>query len=169
MTIDLNVAKCQTYSNQKLFGLCDEPSPIEKPAFIDEKNGAKWIAVVVNEHKFEVTFTAIDHCIEILRKDGNKDKRCDGVLTYGTNIIFVELKQISGLGNDWVKVAEKQLRTTIAHFKNSEEAQIYTSKKAYIANSEHPKSKESQARRMEQFFIDTHGYVLRIENRIVLE
>lgn len=54
-----------------------------------------------NEEKFSVTFTAIDHCIETLRADGSMDKRCDGVLTYGTTVIFVELKERGGKGNGW--------------------------------------------------------------------
>ena len=46
--------------------------------------------------------------------------------------------------------------------------QRITKKKAYIANSEKPKFRESQKRRMDEFLTDT-GYVLRIENRIILD
>ncbi|SFE96730.1 hypothetical protein SAMN05518672_11372 [Chitinophaga sp. CF118] len=168
MSIEFNAVNCQTHSNKKLFGLCDDPPPKKNPAYIDESDGAKWVAVVVNDDQYTTTFTAIDNCIEMKRKNETMDKRCDGVLTYDSNVIFVELKERGAIGNMWVKDAEKQLRTSISYFEDTDESEGYRRKKAYIANSEHPKFKESQTRRMEQFLTDT-GYVLRIENRIVLE
>ena len=168
MSIDFSLAKCQTHSNKKLFGLCDDPSPARNPAYIDEKDGKKWIAVVVNESDYNTTFTAIDNCIETKRTDGSMDNRCDGVLTFNSSVIFVELKERSAIGNAWVKDAEVQLKASISYFKKTEQAENFTAKKAYIANSERPKFKESQARRMEQFQRDTE-YVLRIKNRIILQ
>jgi len=167
MSINFNVTKCQTHSDKKKFGLCDDPSPAKNPAYIDEIDGSKWIAVVENENRYSATFIAIDNCIEIKRPDDTMDKRCDGVLTYNSTIIFVELKERGALGSAWVKDAEKQLRASISYFEDTDGAEDYTSKKAYIANSEHPKFKESQSRRMDQFLTDT-GYVLRIVNRITL-
>jgi hypothetical protein len=168
MSIDFKVARCQTNSDKKKFGLCDDPPPASNPAYIDENDGAKWIAVVENDERYSVSFTAIDNCIEIKRADGKMDKRCDGVLTYDANIIFVELKERGALGSAWVKDAEIQLRTTIAYFEKTDDAEEFSHKKAYIANSEHPRFKESQIRRMEQFLTDT-GYILRVENRIKLQ
>jgi hypothetical protein len=168
MSVNFSEAKCQTHSNRKLFGLCDDLSPASNPAYIDETDGAKWIAVIENEDRYDVTFTAVDNCITINRPDGKPAKRCDGVLTYNSTVTFIELKQRGANGNAWVNDAEKQLRTTIGYFELEDDAEYYTKKKAYIANSEHPKFKESQTRRMEQFFDDT-GYVLRIENRIILQ
>jgi hypothetical protein len=165
MRINFKAVDCQTSSNKKLFGLCDDPPPATSPAYIDEEDGARWIAVVENEYLYSVIFTAIDNCIEIRRDDGKMDKRCDGVLTYGTNVIFVELKVRGALGSAWVKDAEMQLKTTISYFEKTEDAEEYLHKKAYIANSEHPKFKASQTSRMDKFFDDT-GYVLRVENRI---
>ena len=167
MSVDFFVAKCQETSNKKICGLCDNPPPSNTIAYLDETDGTKWIAVVHNENREDVTFTAIDKCIFILRENGKDAKRCDGMLTYNDVVIFVELKQKSPLGNDWVKQGEEQLRETINYFEKEIIAQSFTTKKAYIANSEHPKFKTSQARRMEQFLEDT-GYVLRIENRIKL-
>jgi hypothetical protein len=165
--IDFNVAACQTKSSRKKFGLCDDPPPARIPAYIDENNGKKWIAVVVNEQLKEVTFTAIDNCIEIRKPDNTMHKRCDGFLTYDDNVIFVELKARGAMGNLWVKDGEAQLRTSIGHFMVTDDADNYTEKKAYIANSQRPKFKQTQAQRMNKFLKDT-GYVLRIENRIIL-
>ena len=80
----------------------------------------------------------------------------------------MELKERDEKGNKWVKDAEKQLRSTINYFEKSEEAENYKIKKAYIANRDKPKFKESQKERMDQFFLET-GYVLRIENRIIID
>lgn len=158
---------CQTYSSRKIFGLCDDPPPAENPAYIDEFEGAKWIAVVENEELHDVTFTAIDHCIVIDRPDGKPAKKCDGLLSYNSTVIFVELKQQDTNRKEWIKEGEKQLRTTIGYFEQEDVAETFNNKQAYIANSDRPKFIETQAGRMNQFFTDT-GYVLRIVNRIKL-
>ena len=68
MEIDFFNSQCQSVSNKKRFGLCDEQDDKE-PAYLDERNGAKWIAVVENDELKEVHFIAIDYCIEIWRDD----------------------------------------------------------------------------------------------------
>jgi hypothetical protein len=165
--IKFTEAQCLSQSSEKLFGLCDDPLPAKNPAYIDETNGRKWIAVVVNEDRHIVRFIAIDHCIHIQREDGKQAKRCDGTLTYEETIILVELKSRGAEGNAWVKDAEEQLRASIVHVSNSDIADDFPLKKAYIANSEHPKFKDSQQGRMDKFFLETN-YVLRIENRIII-
>jgi hypothetical protein len=167
MIIDYFVARCQTHSSRPLFGLCDDPAPATNRAYISEDNGGSWIAIVENENRFNVTFTAIDHCIDIRRPDRTMAHRCDGLLTYNTTAILVELKQQGGLGNQWVIQAESQLRESIVYFEREDESNKFTTKRAYIANSEHPKFKETQMQRMERFFNDTE-YVLQIVNRIKL-
>ncbi len=168
MSVNFNETACQVNTDKKLFGICDDTPPPHKPAYIDEQDGKKWIAVVVNDDRHTVTFTAIDHCIKMIREDGKPAKQCDGLLTYNDTVIFIELKESNKKGNDWVKEAEKQLKTTIHYFESSAKAINVLKKKAYIANRKHPRFKENQSRRMNQFLIDT-GYVLRIENRIVLD
>ncbi|MBC7555022.1 MAG: hypothetical protein H7257_13720 [Taibaiella sp.] len=168
MSIDFFTARCSGSSDKRIFGLCDKAHPAKEPAYIDEDNGKDWIAVIENNNRETVQFIAVDHCIDLLKVDGKMDSRCDGMLYYNTTVIFVELKERSGLGNEWVKDGEKQLRATIKHFEQEAEAVNYTFKKAYIANSGHPKFKTTQAGRMEQFLADT-GYVLRIENRIAID
>src|ERR1700733_5706873 len=145
MSLNFFKNSCQGTSDHKLFGLCDDPPPSHDPAYLDEYNGAKWIAIVNNEYRSNITFTAIDNCIEILRSDGKAAQRCDGMLTFGDTVIFVELKERSASGNEWVKDAEKQLMTTISYFEKTEEAEEYPLKKAYIANNQHPKFKATQA------------------------
>lgn len=167
MSLNFMDAGCQTHSSRKKFGLCDDPPPAINPAYIDEANGAKWIAVVINEYEYCCTFTAVDNCIDVRKTNGKPDKRCEGILSYNDTVIFVELKQRGAYGTDWVKTAEEQIRITVGHFELTDAAAEFTKKKAYIANSEQPKFKESQTNRMEKFAEET-GYILRIVNRIVL-
>lgn len=160
-------AKCQTVTTGEKFGICDDPPPFQNPAYLDTDDGRKWIAVVINEEKKEVTFTAIDHCIELKDDRARMLSRCDGALTFDSTVIFVELKERDSKGVGWIKDAEKQLRSTIYHFEKNDESDDYKAKVAYIANSQKPKSRDSQRDRMSKFFEDT-GYVLRIERRINL-
>ena len=166
MIINFFVNRCKDQTNRKLFGLCDD-RPNQR-AYLDENDGTKWIAVVVNESLFNVIFTAIDNCIETKRSDGKMDKRCDGFLVYESTIIFVELKEIGGFSSNWVQDGEQQIRSSLKYFEITSEAENYSIKKAYIANNEHPKARTSQAVRMDRFLNET-GYILRIENRIILE
>ncbi len=154
-------------SSKSSFGLCDKPSPSTEPAYLDEENGADWIAVVDNYYKYIAYFTGIDNQILLRKDNGQMDSRCDGVLSYHDVIIFVELKQRAQLGSDWIIDAELQLRATISHFEASEYAEHFKIKKAYAANSEHPKFRTNQSQRMDRFYNDT-GYIFRIENRIAL-
>ena len=168
MEIDFFNSQCKSVSNKKLFGLCDEQDNKE-PAYLDEENGAKWIAVVENEELKEIHFIAIDNCIDIWRDEVRKemDNRCDGMLWYEATIVFVELKDRESKKdkNAWVEEGEKQLRRTIEYFEKTEQSGKFTEKRAYIANKAHPKFKGSQLVRMKRFQEET-GYTLRIENRI---
>jgi hypothetical protein len=155
-------------SCKKRFGVCDTPPPPSEKAYIDEDNGKDWIAVVENHDKKSISFVPIDNCIELRRPDNTMDNRCDGLLYYDTTIIFVELKNATSKGNDWIVHADKQLRATIGHFEISSHDKSIERKRAYIANSAKPRFRSSQAERMERFLSDT-GYVLRIENRIVVD
>jgi hypothetical protein len=168
MEIDFFNSQCQFVSNKKRFGLCDEQDN-KNPAYLDERNEDKWIAVVENEELKEVHFIAIDYCIDIWRDKEKKemDNRSDGMLWYETSIVFVELKdRVSKKNtNAWVKDGEKQLKRTIEYFEKTEQSNRFTEKRAYIANKAHPTFKESQLQRMKSFKQET-GYTLRIENRI---
>ena len=162
MRVNFSKAKCQDNSNKKIFGLCDD-KPGQR-AYLDEEDGSKWIAVVINDDRYKTTFTAVDHCLDLKRDDGKMAKRCDGFLSYKSTVIFVELKERDALGNAWVTDGEKQLRSSLKFFEAANYSLQFTVKKAYIANSQHPKFKVSQLRRMEQFLDDT-GFVLRIEKK----
>lgn len=164
MSINFFDANCQSQTNQPKFGLCDDPNKDKDPAYIDTDDCSKWIAIVENNQKIEVIFTAIDNCIEILRSDGTMDNRCDGMLTYNKHIIFVELKE-RNFRNSWVVKGEEQLKNTISVFIANHDLAIYKSKKAYIANNKKPNFQSSQSERMARFEAET-GFRLIIQNTI---
>lgn len=151
-------------SSKRRFGVCDTPESEEK-AYIAEKQGENWIAVVDNFYEAKVNFIPIDHCIDLRKSDGKLDSRCDGCLFYEKTIIFVELKDRSSKGVQWIKDVELQLRSTIRYFEEEGQSEEFIVKKAYIANCAKPRFRSGQAVRMESFFADTK-YVLRIENTI---
>ena len=165
MSINFFDANCQSQTNQPKFGLCDDPPPLENPAYIDTVDCSKWIAIVENTQEIEVIFTAIDNCIEILRSNGEKENRCDGMLTYNNHIIFVELKTRKSENSKWVGKGEEQLKNTINVFIANHDLEIYKSKKAYIANNKKPNFQSSQITRMDKFKDET-GFRLIIQNTI---
>lgn len=165
MSINFFDENCQNKTDYPRFGLCDEPSPSNTPAYIDinETNQeAKWIAIVENPNKIEVTFTAIDNCIKIEESDG---KRCDGMLTHQDSIIFVELKERSYRNSDWINEGEKQIENTINIFSNNHDISKYRSKRAYIANRKKPKFPYTHKEKMQRFKNKT-GFRLNIQNII---
>jgi hypothetical protein len=165
MSINFFKSTCQSQTNQYKFGLCDDPN--EDPAYIDIDidDCSKWIAIVENNQEIEVIFTAIDNCIEILRSNGEKENRCDGMLTYNNHLIFVELKERKSKNRDWCGDGENQLRKTINVFIANHDLAIYKSKKAYIANSRKPNFQSSQSERMDRFKDET-DFRLIIRNTI---
>ncbi|MFO0052746.1 MAG: hypothetical protein ACLBM4_22730 [Dolichospermum sp.] len=165
MSINFFDTNCQSQTNQPKFGLCDDPPPSENPAYININDSRKWIAIVENNQEINLIFTAIDKCIQILRSDGKMDNRCDGMLTYNNNIIFVELKERKYTNSVWIDDGENQLRKIISVFINNHDLQIFKSKKAYIANRKKPQFQYSHKERMQKFRTDT-GFTLSIQNTI---
>jgi hypothetical protein len=96
MSINFFKLSCQDTTNQSEFGLCDDPPPPHTPAYIDldiSNKDEKWIAIVDNSNEIEITFTAIDNCIEIRRPNGEMDKSCEGMLTYQNSYYFCRVKE----------------------------------------------------------------------------
>ena len=148
---------CQYHSSQDRFGLCDDPPPESNPAYIDETNNEKWIGIVNNPENKHVQFNAIDNCIDIRRPDNTMDSRCDGVLSYNSSIIFVELKERAG--GKWLKKGREQLTATINRFKQESDMKEFDSVQGYVCNSLRPLSSKGQFESIQRFKDDT-GYLL---------
>jgi hypothetical protein len=165
MSINFFDVDCQSKTNQPKFGLCDAPSPSNDPAYIDTTDASKWIAIVENTNEIDVTFTAIDNCIKIRRADGTMDHRCDGMLTYQSHIVFVELKERNYTNSVWINDADQQIRNTIMVFVTNHDLANYKLKKAYIANSKKPNFQYAHKERMQRFRNET-SFMLIIHNII---
>lgn len=134
MSINFFEAKCKNTTKESLFGLCDNEDG--SPAYLDFSDKIKWNASVNNSvPSKELVFIAIDNCIEILRENSEMDNRCDCLLTYPDNIIFVELKN---KGSDWIGEGMNQLDVTIKNFDSNHGLSDYKHKRAFIANKKHP-------------------------------
>lgn len=144
--VDFFTGLCQdgTYSDTTLrdakFGLCDDPpiAGISAPAYTDTATPSKWIAEIDNSVGHEVAFKAVDNCIEILRPNGDKEQRCDGLLLYDTTVIFVELKEKRDPSTKWVKEGGEQLKQTIKDFRAAHGTAGWSLKAAYLANRKQP-------------------------------
>lgn len=153
-------------SKHEIFGLCDSENN-EEYAYLDEENGATWIATVHNVHQEEVFFYPIDHCGLVPPLANRKEsKQCDGLLNYEDSIAFVELKNRKGnKASSWIPEAEEQLKVTIAYFMQFGFIAGRENKNAYIVNKQRPRAHKSEATRADRFEKET-GFLLRIKANI---
>lgn len=160
---------CKHSSQNSVFGICDdvaENGDTSQPAYLDENNGGNWIATVDNHYRACICFYAVDNCVTFpIREDGKSSKRCDGLLSCDDTIAFLELKSRNEYGANWVKEAERQLRTAIYYFEREPISKRFNNKRAYAVNNMRPQSRIGQAERMERFSEET-GYLLFIKARI---
>lgn len=163
MAIDFFQQNCKFTSKASKFGLCDDPLPSQNPAYIDEVDKSKWLGIVENDNNKGVDFIAIDACIEIKKADGKDESRCDGLLSYDKDLIFVELKNREG--GQWVKKGRKQLTITYNHFKNNYDIHTFDNVYANICNSLRPISHSGHASNIEKFKDDT-GLILKTDRII---
>ncbi|MGV3696984.1 hypothetical protein [Flavobacterium sp.] len=167
MSVNFFLGKCQDDSDEKIFGLCDRPG--RRPAFLDKDRNNRniWTAIIVNKQRYQVRFVAVDYCISFPRVDNKKVKRCDAAIFYNSTVTFIELKERSNQ-RKWLTDGDAQLKNAIEHFKKTDAAADYPVKRAYIANRKQPRFNKAHVRRMDEFFDET-GYVLRIQNSVILE
>jgi hypothetical protein len=157
--------QCETSSSIVEFGLCDDPPPATDPAYIDELDKTKWIAIVENPNLKTAYFYAVDHCVTVVRPDGTTDSRCDGILLYENNLVFVELK--SRQSGQWLKKGREQLTNTIRNFMANHDISTYNSVRASVCNNLKPLAHFGQATNIQKFKDDT-GYILRGSRRIII-
>jgi hypothetical protein len=149
MNINFFDPKCQTTTSEAEFGICDDPPPPSQPAYMSTADPDNWIATIQNSNGSKLVFTAIDHCIEIKRDNGEIESRCDAMIICGDKIIFVELKERNGRG--WLAKGEEQLKTIIHIFSQNHSLDPYSSKVAYVANKSKPDLESSEKIRIQKF------------------
>ena len=153
MAVDFFKPACIGTTSETVFGICDDPPPDENPAYLDFTDSENWIAWVENDAGRQITFTAIDHCIEIIRTDGRKESSCDGLLNYESTLIFVELKDRDS--GRWLGKARDQLKITIDTYKEKPGLNGYNRFYAYVANKQRPYFNAANPSLAEQFEDDT--------------
>ena len=150
MKIDFFKKACSETTAGDRFGICDPAT--NEPAFVKQTKEDTWIAVVENVSQKQITFTAIDNCIPIYKPSGDMESRCDGMLRYEKNIIFVELKNVKKRRNKlWIEEGIKQLKTTIQIFANNHDLSSFEKKRAFLANKAKPKFQYSHKEEMQAF------------------
>ncbi|MEJ7827717.1 MAG: hypothetical protein WKF91_05970 [Segetibacter sp.] len=166
MAVNFADPNCITNTNEKVFGICDDPPPSADPAYVDFADDTKWIAWVDNNQEKNVTFTSIDHCIVITRPNGDTESSCDGILQYDATLIFVELKDRDA--GRWLGKARDQLQITIDTYKANVGLNGYTRYYGYVANRQRPYFKAANPVLAEQFEDDT-GFVLIVDHFIKID
>lgn len=130
----------------KLFGLCDDQNGSK--AYTNLNDPTKWIAIVKNNKKLDIVFTAIDKCI--IKDNELKGRgRCDGMLTSLEHIYFIELKNQQ---SNWIEDAISQLESSIEFFISNHDIQKYKHKKAFACNKNHRRFQEIDNERNLKFF-----------------
>ena len=150
------------------FGLCDKPHPAKEPAYINESDQSLWIGIVRNPQQFKVEFFAIDHCVDLLRADKKQSKRCDGLLRYKKNLVFVELKDRRQKGSKWLKEGIEQLIATIDIFKEQCGLGSFDQIEAYVCNRLKPLANQGHASKIQAFKNDT-GIILKPKQLIEIK
>lgn len=131
MTINFFSEDCQQSDiTHNQFGLCDDEDG--NVAYVDTANSEKWIATVDNAARTPITFSAIDNCIEIRKPNGDLESRCDAMLRYPDNIVFVELK--NKISKGWIMDGLNQLETTLINFRQNHDLDAIRHKRAYLSN-----------------------------------
>lgn len=163
MAINFFKNQCKTTSTKNQFGLCDDINKPNDIAYLSENKKEEWIGIVSNANGKEVSFFAIDNCIQFDRTDGKQDKICDGVLKHKNILSFIELK--SRRGGKWHKDGREQLTSTINHFRRNYAANEYQIMDSYICNKLKPLVNVGHAIQIQKFKDDT-GLILKIQQNI---
>jgi len=166
MSVNFFKADCQKTTRANKFGLYDAED--KTPAQIKLTDEPTWNATVLNNAGKEILFTAIDNCIEILRDNGDMESRCDVMLNYETNLLFIELKNKR---DSWQAEGLAQIEATITRMKAENEKFYFSFKKrkAIVANTKHqfPCFQDVNLEQRE-YFMKTHKARIQFEGEIVI-
>jgi hypothetical protein len=167
MIVNFFKADCQQTTSEKKFGLYDAED--KTPAKIKVTDEATWNATVINNSSKSVFFTAIDNCIDVLRENGEMDSRCDCMLTYDSNLLFVELKNKR---DSWQSEGLAQIENIAKIMRDEIPGHYYSFKKrkAIVANRKHqfPSFHDSNIEQR-QYFISKYKMRIQFEAEIKIE
>ena len=167
MKVNFQEQKCQIITSQKEFGLYDAED--KTPAQIIDYSSDLCNAFVKNDKELEVLFTAIDNCVTINRANGEMDNRCDIMLSYSSNSLFIELKNKR---DDWQSEGLFQIENTVKRMIEEDPNFYYQFKKrkAVVANrkNQFPSFHGSNAEQR-QIFSSKYKMRVQFEAEIIIE
>ena len=169
MPIDFFTQGRKGTSDKELFGICDDTvGRDKKPAYLDDSDPDKWIAIVHNQSQKNIDSFAIDCCVVWYLDNGDIANACDGMVAYNDshNIVFVELKDRNPQYKQWKIKAEKQLKSTIECFRSNHNTDGVLMK-AYVCNKQ-ALFDEGVEEYLEKFKDET-GVTLRVFREIVIQ
>ncbi|QQS30746.1 MAG: hypothetical protein IPM47_07415 [Sphingobacteriales bacterium] len=158
MAVNFFDARCQSTTSEPVFGIFDAP-----PAVLDFRDADIWILWVDNSEEIEVTFTAIDQCLDI---PDNEGERCEGMMVYAGVLTFIELKDRNA--GRWAGKSRNQLINTINIFKKESGISRYNRLYGHIANRQRPNFKAGN-KTFYQEFEDETGFILRVSDVLKIE
>jgi len=167
MRVDFFKQTCQSIVNYSKFGICDDDNKL--PAYININDETGWIATVINKDAKEITFTAIDNCIDIKRANGEMESRCDVMLNYESTLLFVELKSKR---HNWKSEGLNQIEATIKRMikENKDFFESFNIRKAIVANPRHRfPSFESYDTEQRNYFKTKYKIRIQFESEIVIK
>jgi len=132
-----NEKPCKTVTTERRFGIIDDISDDQLPAFLQLFKDDEWDLTVekASDEVNEVLFKAIDKCMVFPPPAGSKikNKICEGMLVFNDYLIFIEIKYRTSSGYK-VDSVEKFERT-IQVFKASHGLEKYNNRIAVVCNS----------------------------------
>jgi hypothetical protein len=158
MAINFFEANCTSQTNESVFGVYDVP-----PAELIFDNAHVWHLWIDNSGGVDITYTAIDKCLDIPYAEG---ERCEAMITYKDVLIFIELKDSDG--GRWAGKSRDQLVNTIMLFKRDADITPFKRLYGHIANKQRPNFKAG-SKTFYQEFEDKTGFILRVSDVLKIE
>lgn len=165
MNVDFFETECKEIARtDDTFGICDDDNGEKAYTTIEDRN--KWIAIVKNNTQKNVSFTAIDNCIEVFKKGtSNQESTCDGMLTFEETIYLIELKNQK---SNWMNKAIQQLENTIKLILKHHDLTDFKYKKAFACNKNHPRFATIDHERNKRFFKE-YGFRIDVQATITIK
>jgi hypothetical protein len=157
---------CKTTTNVELFGLSDSNSDRREPAFLDIGHVDIWDILVHNRNRKDITFKAVDFCVDIYRVGNELIKRCEGFLYYDNKIQFVELKNRKK--GRWLSDAREKFEETISRFMVAYPDQGFEILDPLVSNQLFPRVHQNEMVQ-KRMLKDSIGLQFRVETEIVID
>jgi len=163
--LDFFKNECQTPTSDTLFGICDDDD--NSVAYInnDSSNQNDWIAIVKNDNRQNLIFTAIDKCV-IQDNEYQGRGRCDAMLTSTNHLYLIELKDKKP---PWQTDTINQLESSIEFLIefHGEKLSNFRHKKAFACNKKAPLFQRVDNELNLRFFRE-YGFRIDIQAEIVI-